>query len=126
LDTLYYYIDIAELSEVQREILDFKIKGIQNQQIAAVVNSKYDKSYTVNYISTIYRQKIIPAIIEAVQYHLRVCENLFFPEEFKECNTCGRLLLRDSYNFVRKSRSKDGFTNRCKRCDKADRERKKS
>jgi hypothetical protein len=74
----------------------------------------------------IYRQKIIPAIIEAVQYHLRVCENLFFPEEFKECNTCGRLLLRDSYNFVRKSRSKDGFTNRCKRCDKADRERKKS
>ena len=126
LDTLYYYIDIAELSEVQREILNFKIKGVQNQQIAAVVNSKYGKSYTVNYISTIYRQKIIPAIIEAVQYHLRICENLFFPEEFKECNTCGRLLLRDSYNFVRKSRSKDGFTNRCKRCDKADRERKKS
>ena len=126
LDTLRYYIEIAELSEVQREILDFKIKGIQNQQIAAVINSKYGKSYTVNYISTIFRQKILPAIIEAVQYHLRVCENLFFPEEFKECNTCRRLLLRDSYNFVRKGRAKDGFTNRCKRCDKADRERKKS
>jgi hypothetical protein len=28
LDTLEYYISIAELSEVQREILDFKIKGI--------------------------------------------------------------------------------------------------
>lgn len=126
LDTLRYYIEIAELSEVQREILDFKIKGIQNQQIAAVINSKYGKSYTINYISTIFRQKILPAIIEAVQYHLRVCENLFFPEEFKECNTCRRLLLRDSYNFVRKGRAKDGFTNRCKRCDKADREHKKS
>ncbi len=126
LNTLRYYIEIAELSEVQREILDFKIKGVQNQQIAAVINSKYGKSYTVNYISTIFRQKILPAIIEAVQYHLRVCENLFFPEEFKECNTCRRLLLRDSYNFVRKGRAKDGFTNRCKRCDKADRERKKS
>ena len=126
LNTLRYYIEIAELSEVQREILDFKIKGVQNQQIAAVINSKYSKSYTVNYISTIFRQKILPAIIEAVQYHLRVCENLFFPEEFKECNTCRRLLLRDSYNFVRKGRAKDGFTNRCKRCDKADRERKKS
>ena len=126
LDTLEYYISIAELSEVQREILDFKIKGIQNAQIAAVVNSKYGKSYTVNYISTIYRQKILPLIVEAAQYHLRVCENLFFPEEFKECNTCGQLMLRDSYNFVRKSRAKDGFTNRCKRCDKTDRERKKS
>lgn len=126
LNTLRYYIEIAELSEVQREILDFKIKGVQNQQIAAVINSKYGKSYTVNYISTIFRQKILPAIVEAVQYHLRVCENLFFPEEFKECNTCRRLLLRDSYNFVRKGSAKDGFTNRCKRCDKADRERKKS
>ena len=126
LNTLRYYIEIAELSEVQREILDFKIKGIQNQQIAAVINSKYGKSYTVNYISTIFRQKILPAIIEAAQYHLRICENLFFPEEFKECNTCRRLLLRDPYNFVRKSRAKDGFTNRCKCCDKADRERKKS
>lgn len=126
LDTLTYYIEIAELSEVQREILDFKIKGISNAQIAAVINSKYGKSYTVNYISTIYRQKILPLIVEAAQYHLRVCENLFFPEEFKECNTCGKLMLRDSYNFVRKSRAKDGFTNRCKRCDKADRERKKS
>lgn len=126
LNTLRYYIEIAELSEVQREILDFKIKGVQNQQIAAVINSKYGKSYTVNYISTIFRQKILPAIIEAAQYHLRICENLFFPEEFKECNTCRRLLLRDPYNFVRKSRAKDGFTNRCKCCDKTDRERKKS
>ena len=126
INTFDYYISIAELSEVQREILDLKIKGVQNQQIAAVVNPKYGKSYTVNYISTIFRQKILPQIIEAARYHLRICENLFFPEEFKECNTCRRLLLKDSYNFVRKSRAKDGFTNRCKCCDKADRERKKS
>lgn len=126
LSTLRYYIEIAELSEVQREILDFKIRGASNQQIAAAINSKHGKAYTVNYISTIFRQKILPAIIEGVQYHLRVCENLFFPEEFKECNTCGRVLLRDSYNFVRKNRAKDGFTNRCKACDKADRQRKKT
>lgn len=126
LSTLNYYMEISELSEAQREIINFKMRGFQNQHIAAVINQKYGKSYTVNYISTIFRQKAIPTIIEAVNYHLRVCENLFFPEEFKECNTCRRVLLRDSYNFVRKSRAKDGFTNRCKRCDKADRERKKS
>ena len=46
-------------------------------------------------------------------------------EEFKECNTCGKMLLRSSENFVKKSRSKDGFTGRCKRCDRKVREGKK-
>ena len=31
----------------------------------------------------------------------------------------------DAENFVRKSRSKDGFSTKCKKCDRADRERKK-
>ena len=34
-------------------------------------------------------------------------------------------MLICSENFVKKSRSKDGFTNRCKECDKADRAEKK-
>ena len=126
LDTFDYYLEIAELTEVQREIINLKIKGASNQNIAEYINSKYNKSYTINYISTIFRQKALRAVVDAVLYHERIISNLCFPEEFKECNTCHRILLKDSYNFVRKSRSKDGFTNRCKKCDKADRERKKS
>ena len=54
-----------------------------------------------------------------------ILENIFCPEEFKKCICCGEVLLRDPKNFVRKSRAKDGFVNKCKRCDKRDREIKK-
>jgi hypothetical protein len=50
---------------------------------------------------------------------------LYFPENFKECAECKKILLLDADNFVRKSRSKDGFANRCKACDKKERQRKK-
>ena len=43
----------------------------------------------------------------------------------KTCTKCGRHLLRDPINFVRKSRAKDGLSNHCKACDKRDREEKK-
>lgn len=126
IETLEYYIAQADLDEVQRVILDLKINKAKNADIALQVNAKYGKSYTDNYISTIFRQKIIPKINNAAVYHARVIENLSFPENFKKCNGCGRTLLIDAENFVRKARSKDGFASRCKVCDKADRQRRKN
>lgn len=125
LATLRYYIKMADLTEAQQEILDLKISKSKNQDIADFVNKKYNKSYTANYISTIFRQKIIPRINETADFHAKIIENLSFPENFKKCTNCGRVLLIDSENFVRKSRSKDGFSTRCKVCDKNDRQKKK-
>ena len=125
LDTLKYYIALTDLSEAQQEILDLKINKVKNQDIADAINKKYGKSYTANYISTIFRQKIIPRINEAAQFHAFVIENMCFEENFKKCNGCGKILLIDAENFVRKSRSKDGFSTKCKKCDRADRQKKK-
>ena len=47
----------------------------------------------------------------------QIVQNLFFSEEFKKCSACGRTLLKSPRNFVRKSRSKDGYANKCKYCD---------
>ena len=121
LETLKYYISLTDLSEAQREILDLKIDKVKNQDIADVINKKYGKSYTANYISTIFRQKIIPRINETAQFHALIIENMCFEENFKKCNGCGKWLLIDAVNFVRKSRSKDGFSTKCKKCDRADR-----
>lgn len=123
--TLQYYISMADLTEVQREILDLKIKKERNQQIADHINKKYGKSYTANYISTIFRQKIIPRINEVAIFHAQIVENLCYPENFKKCTGCGRTLLIDSQNFVRKTRSKDGFSARCKQCDRLDRQKRR-
>lgn len=125
LDTLKYYISITTFTPAQEEILNLKIKHIKNQDIAKYINEKYNKSYTANYISTIFRQKIIKKIVDTVTYHKDIVLNLPYEENFKHCSTCGRILLRDSRNFVKKSRSKDGFTSRCKDCDKIIRDQKK-
>lgn len=125
LETIYFYIEMADLNEMQSEILKMKCDKVKNPDIASYINKKYKKNYTANYISTIFRQKIIKQINEAAEYHLRLVENLFYPENFKECNCCGKTYLIDPKNFVRKTRSKDGFANRCKKCDKNDRERRK-
>ena len=125
LDTLKYYISLTDLTEAQQEILNLKIDKTKNQDIADYINKKYNKSYTANYISTIFRQKIIPRINETAEFHAKVIENLSFPENFKKCTGCGKILLIDADKFVRKSRSKDGFSTRCKICDRNDRQRKK-
>ena len=125
LDTLKYYIKMTNLTEAQKEILDLKIDKTKNQDIADYINKKYQKSYTANYISTIFRQKIIPRINETAEFHAKIIENLSFPENFKKCTGCGKVLLIDPEKFVRKSRSKDGFSTRCKICDKNDRQKKK-
>ena len=124
IETLKFYIDQAELSEIQRDILDLKLKKVKNVEIAEQINKKWNRTYTPNYISTIFRQRIIPRINDAAIYHEKVVGSLFFEEEFKTCTGCGRVLLRDACNFTRKTRAKDGFTSRCKRCEKAARQGK--
>ena len=96
----------------------------KNIDIAGYINKKYGKSYTANYISTIFKQKIIVKINEAVKLHQDTIENCFFKENFKRCTDCGRILLLDGRNWVKKSRSKDGFQNRCKRCERELRKKK--
>ena len=119
-----YYAREANLSESQNDLLRMKLRGVPNIQIAKTLNETYGSHYTDNYISTIYRQKIIPQIAEAARIHRELLENLFFPENWKVCIGCGRVLLRSKDFFVRKSRSSDGFTGRCKVCDREERARK--
>ena len=124
LETLNFYEQIADLTDIQREILRMKEKKQKNAEIAGYINKKYGKSYTANYISTIFRQKIIVKINEAAELHRDTVENCFFPENFRRCPDCGRVLLLDARNWVRKVRSKDGFQNKCKRCEREQRKRK--
>lgn len=126
INTLKFYTARAELTEVQHFILNLKLKRIKNQTIADYVNQRFKKSYSANYISTIFRQKIIPQINDAARQHELIIQNLCFPENFKKCRTCGTTYLIDATNFTRKSRSKDGFSNQCKKCDKCIREEKKN
>lgn len=125
LDTLEFYVGFAGLDLIQKEIFDLKLRRVKNQEIANKINSKYGKTYTANYISTIFKQKIIKKICEAATNHEKIVENLFFKENFKKCSSCGQWYLRDPQYFIRKAKAKDGLANRCKCCDKKARQKAK-
>ena len=119
------YASLAPLKDVQREVLNRKLRHETNEQVVAALNEKFGRKYTLNYISTMYCKVILPTIAETAKRHREVCENLFFPENFKTCIDCGRVLLRDGENFVKKARSSDGFSPRCKQCEKKIRDARK-
>ena len=123
-DTLIYYEQCAQLSPLQKDLLEMKLHKVPNFDIAADLNARYGKSYNENYISTIYRQKIIPQITSAAKAHREILENIFFPENFKRCRDCGRMILMSPRYFMRQSKAPDGYAPRCKVCDKARRAKK--
>ena len=118
LGTLQFYEDAANLTTLQKDILEMKIQRVSNARIADYINKEYDKTYNDNYISTLYHKKIIASIAAAARSHREIMENIFYPENFKRCKDCGRLLLLNSNNFVRQKKTVDGFSPRCKRCEK--------
>lgn len=124
--TLLYYIDFANLDPIQADLIHLKLQKHKiNSEIAAYLNKTYHRAYTPNYISTILHQRIVPAICHAASFHKRQVGELFFPEEFKTCSCCGRTLLIDEINFMHRTRSRDGYSNRCKRCDSDARKKRK-
>jgi len=119
------YRKLAHLDPIHEDILTLKIAKKSNNQIADLINAKYSKSYKPNYISTLYCQKCLEGIAQAARDHFEVMENIMFEENFKKCKDCGEVLLLSEKNFVRRHRANDGFSPRCKRCEKLARERKK-
>lgn len=116
--TFEYYLEQTNLSELEKKIFELKVKKVKNCDIAAYLKKEYNKNYTQNYISTIFKQKILGNIAATAMYHMELVENLPFPENFKQCYRCGNTYLRDNRSFVHKRDAKDGLANRCKLCDK--------
>ena len=112
------YQSLTKLEPFQQDILNLKIQKKSNQEISQFIEEKYHHKYQYNYISTLYCKKILPQIAETAAFHKEVCENLFFPENFKKCIDCGETLLLTERNWVRRRRANDGFAPRCKKCEK--------
>lgn len=125
LDTLYCYWKLARLEPILEDILRLKIKKNTNQQIADFINKKYGKSYKPNYISTLYCKKGLGEIAATALAHREIMENIFFPENFKKCKDCGEIFLLSDKYFVKRQRSNDGYSPRCKKCEKIMRDRSK-
>lgn len=125
MDTARVYISLAQLDEKEDLILKMKMEKKSNEEIRTAIQAKIGHLYQLNYISTLYCKKVLVKIAEASQFHREVCENLFYPENFKKCKDCGKVLLLDERSWVRRKRSSDGFSPRCKKCEKVNRDKSK-
>lgn len=116
INTLHYYLRLTPLPPPYEQILRLKLSKVRNAEIARAVNSTHNTSYGENYISTIFTQKIVPAICATASLHELHIQNLLDPENWKNCKKCGRTLLRCKENFVKQARTSDGFAYACKHC----------
>ena len=107
------------------DIVTLKLRKQTNDDIAWWINQHYGKTYTANYISTLYKQKALPQIAATAKYHDKLIGNIMFPENFKKCTMCGKTYLIGEENFIRKAKSSDGFATRCKACDRVVRQVKR-
>ena len=123
INTAKAYEGLAQLEPLHKDLLIWKIQKKSNLEIQSLVKEKYNHKYQENYISTLYC-KTLKTIAETAAFHREVCENLAFPEEFKKCKDCGRSLLLTNRDWVKSARSKDGFSPRCKFCEKIKRNSK--
>lgn len=85
-------------------ILIRKIDKVSNEQIAKELEDLSGKTYSVNYISTIWKQHISKQIVK--QAYLWWNEKEFKPDgtmrtmsKWKVCPKCGRMLFTDDINF---------------------------
>ena len=122
LTTIKFYTELTDLSPSYRRILELKIQKKTNSYIANIVNKEFNIHHTENYISTIYCQKICGDIADTAILNYDGYMARLDPFKWKVCSGCGKKHLKDTRVFTRKTRSSDGLSNKCKLCEKHDRQ----
>lgn len=115
--TLDFYIEKANLSEQQKFIVEGKKLRLLNKEICRGLMEQLGIYHQENYVSTIWN-KTCQLIADAADLHYDewCCKD--YAAAWKKCHCCGKMILKDSRNFVKKAKSPDGFTHRCKICDR--------
>ena len=122
---LYYLMDdfdkvvAAALEDypLYDKIVECKIDGLQNVQIQEIIENEFGVKHSVEYISSLWRNKI-PKLI-ASEAEDRILDWYYLNEEkgkYKRCSRCGEIKLAHNKYFSKNKTSKDGFYSICKKC----------
>lgn len=123
-DTWYMLYDFDKMRETALKdyplyqcIVECKINGFQNVEIQQMLQDKFNCSHSVEYISSLWRNKIPQLIASAAEdswlnwYYLNK-----EPGKWKKCSRCGQVKLAHNKYFSKNGTSKDGFYSICKCC----------
>ena len=98
-------------------ICEYKVDGLQNIDIQEKIQEEFGIKHSVEYISSLWRNKI-PKLI-ASEAEDRLLSWYFFTEmkgKYKKCSRCGEIKLAHNKYFSKNKTSKDGFYSICKCC----------
>ena len=99
------------------KICEYKIDGLQNIEIQEKIEKEFGVKHSVEYISSLWRNKIPKLIASAAEdklldwYYLEVEKG-----KYKKCSRCGEIKLAHNKYFSKNRTSKDGFYSICKCC----------
>lgn len=123
-DTWYLIYDFELLCEKALEkyplymrLLECKIDGMQNIDIQAQLQLEFGIKHSLEYISSLWRNKIPKLIASAAEdqyldwYYLNEKKG-----KYKKCSRCGQIKLAHNKYFSKNKTSKDGFYSICKDC----------
>lgn len=98
-------------------LLEYKIDGLQNLIIQEKLQLEFGIKHSVEYISSLWRNKIPKLIAAAAEdeyldwYYLNIERG-----KYKKCSRCGQIKLAHNKYFSKNKTSKDGFYSICKAC----------
>lgn len=99
------------------DLIKLKVDGLSGREIIAELAKSYNKTYTPEYISSLWRKKIPKIISKRAEEEYLIW---YYTEKkrgkWKKCSRCGQIKLMSSRFFSRNSASKDGYYSICKEC----------
>ena len=99
------------------DLLIYKIDGKQNIEIQQLLQEKHGIKHSVEYISSLWRNKIPKLIAEQAQEdYLLWYYTIKEKGKWKRCSRCGQVKLAHNRFFSKNKTSKDGFYSICKAC----------
>ena len=124
-DCYYMMLDLEDLVDatlkdnypLYYDLLIYKIDGRSNAEIQFLLELKHGVTHSVEYISSLWRNKIPKLIAEtAVKRYLNWYYTTQEKGHWKRCSRCGQVKLAHNIYFSKNKTSKDGFYSICKDC----------
>lgn len=99
------------------DIVVYKIDGKQNVDIQTQIQKDYGVYHSVEYISSLWRNKIPKLIaLQAEKDYLNWYYTFQEKGKWKRCSKCGQIKLANNLYFSKNNTSKDHFYSQCKVC----------
>lgn len=101
-------------------LVEYKIDGMQNIDIQHNLQMEFGIKHSLEYISSLWRNKIPKLIAAAAEDQFL---NWWYLEKekgvYKKCSRCGQIKLAHNKYFSKNRTSKDGYYSICKECRNA-------